>query len=233
MIAAAGRQRPMRWVVALGALALLALLLVRLPLPAAGADLNHAGLVVRNGDGRLTYAYVAFPEPQIDGMELLKRSSIPLVSVGFGGLGEGVCELQGEGCPLAECRRTMCMTGSADPYWRYFRQTAPGEWRAMALGPSATTVHDGDIDGWSWTQDAADLPNLTLPELAHLAGAPATPPIGERSGAVVRTVGGLPAVAAPASPGPIGYAVAAVIIALIAGGALFAARHERAARSRS
>jgi hypothetical protein len=147
--------------------------------PAAGQELNHAGLVVRHGDGRLTYAYVAFPEESINGIELLERSGISVVTVSFGGLGEGVCSLEEEGCPASDCRQRVCQgPGDDSPYWRYFRQAEPGDWQALALGVSSTKVRDGDIDGWSWTPDEANLPSLTIDDLlmtlgiASLSGTP-------------------------------------------------------------
>jgi hypothetical protein len=147
--------------------------------PAAGQDLNHAGLVVRHGDGRITYAVVAFPEESIDGIELLERSEIPVVTVSFGGLGEGVCSVEEEGCPSSDCRQRVCQgPGDESPYWRYFRQAAPGDWRALALGASSTKVRNGDVDGWSWTPDEANLPAVTMNDLLatlDIASAAGTP----------------------------------------------------------
>jgi hypothetical protein len=142
------------------------------PQPAlADAPLHRAGLVVRHGDGRLTYAYVTFREESISSIDLLQRSGIPLVTVSFGGLGEGVCSLEGDGCGVGECRRRVCQgPRTDDPYWQFFRQEAPGEWRWRNLGPSATRVHDGDIDGWSWTGEEPGLPAVTLSELATIMG---------------------------------------------------------------
>jgi hypothetical protein len=156
------------------ALALLAALF--LGRSAAGQELHHAGLIVRHGDGRITYAYVAFPEESISGIELLKRSGIPLVTVSFGGLGEGVCSLENEGCPASDCRQRVCQgPGDDSPYWRYFRQSAPGDWQALALGVSSTKVRDGDIDGWSWTPDEARLPATTMDDIRAVLGISGTP----------------------------------------------------------
>ena len=136
---------------------------------------NRAGVVVRHEDGRVVYAYVAFPEDAISGIELLRRSGIPLVTVGFGALGEGVCSLGGEGCGVAECRQRVCQgAGASAPFWQYVRQGEPGsgEWRFLSLGASATKVRDGDIDGWSWTGGDPGLPPLTLDDVARSAGVP-------------------------------------------------------------
>ena len=56
------------------------LLLLLKATPAAGqAGLNRAGLVVRHGDGRVTYAYVPFPEEEI--------KAVPAESPRFNGPG--------------------------------------------------------------------------------------------------------------------------------------------------
>ena len=197
---------------------------------AAQDDLNHAGLVVRDGEGRLTYAYVAFAEETIDGVELLRRSTIPVVTVPFGGLGEGVCSLAGEGCPAGECRRRVCQGPAPDdPYWRYFRQETPGAWGPLPLGGSATRVRDGDIDGWSWTGGDADLPAVTLADVAGVVGADPDAP-----GATARTV--LPdGVGSASQPGatqdwPV-YAAAAGIVAAIGAGAAYGVHRRRGHRA--
>jgi hypothetical protein len=172
-------------------------------------EANHAGLVIRDQAGALTYAYVAFSEPEISGLELLERSGVPVVTVGFGGLGEGVCAIGGQGCSVNECRRRLCQGPRADdPFWQAFRQHAPGDWRPLLLGASSTMVKDGDVNGWSWTGSAANLPAVTMEEIAHRAGPPG---------------------AAAVADGPIeidwrAYAGAAVILAAIGGGALVLSR---------
>jgi hypothetical protein len=140
----------------------------------ANDDLNHAGLVVRDAEGRVTFAWVPFVEKEISGIDLLKRSGIPVVTVGFGALGEGVCSIGGQGCGVGECRRTVCQSSAATaPFWQYFQQDPadPARWRWLVLGASATMVHDGDIFGWSWTADGPMLPELPAPTIASLAGA--------------------------------------------------------------
>ena len=115
-----------------------------------------------------------FLEEEITGIELLRRSGIPVVTVGFGALGEGVCSIGGEGCGVAECRRNVCQVSSAnDPYWQYFQQDTvnPAVWTWLPLGASNTNVEDGDIFGWSWTSRDPGLPGLPATEIARLAGA--------------------------------------------------------------
>jgi len=196
---------------------------------------RHAGVVVRHGDGRITYADVAFREDEITGIELLRRSGIEQVTIPFGGLGEGVCSLEGEGCPASECRRRLCQGGGANaPFWQYFRQDAPGDWRPLLLGAGATAVRDGDVDGWSWTGRDPGLPAVTAAEVARHAGAdPGAPTAGGAGAGVpppaVRTV--YPPGVGPPTPaagqGPIVYAAAGGLLVLLGGGALLAVRRGR------
>lgn len=220
------------WAVACAAVPLLLWLLFGASAAAQqeGGGLHHAGLVVRHGDGRVTYAYVPFAEEEIDGVELLRRSGLPLVTVPFGGLGEGVCSLEGEGCGVEECRRRVCQGSRPDdPYWQYFRQESPGAWRPLALGASGTKVRDGDIDGWSWTGGEAGLPALSLVAVAAAAGATEAGTPVTAAEPFVRTV--LPP--GTDSPRPEtgqdwpAYAAAAGILAAIGAGALLATRRPR------
>jgi hypothetical protein len=135
---------------------------------------EYAGIVIRPGDGTVTYAYVPLEE-EISGIELLRRSGISLVTVGFGGLGEGVCQIEETGCEVGPCRTRLCQTGDPDsPYWRYFQADENGDWVASPLGGSGTKVEPGGVDGWSWTPDEAQLPEVGISEIPHLAGATST-----------------------------------------------------------
>src|SRR5918997_1107723 len=140
----------------------------------ADEELHHAGLVVRDAQGRMTYAWVPFAEEEIDGIDLLRRSGIPVVTVGFGALGDGVCPIAGQGCGVAECRPTVCQGSAADaPYWQFFRQDPvdTAVWTWQPLGASSSKVEDGDVFGWSWTASDPALPALPPGEIASLAGA--------------------------------------------------------------
>jgi hypothetical protein len=164
-------SRRLRHAIASISLAALLLALLAGPSAAQEASLSFAGLVVRHADGELAYAYVGFTEDEINGVELLKRSGLDIVTVTFGGLGEGVCSIDEHGCPATECRKRVCQ-GPTDesPFWQYFRQETPGDWKPLALGASQTKVRNGDLDGWSWTPKDAGLPSLTIQEIAELAG---------------------------------------------------------------
>ncbi len=214
----------------------LATLLARLllnPAPAQAEDAwNHAGLVVRDGDGRITYAWVPFPEDEIDGIALLKRSGIPVVTVGFGALGEGVCAIADQGCSIGECRRTVCQASGANaPYWQLFQQDPadPATWRWLALGGSATRVHDGDVFGWSWTGGDPHLPAITPDQLAQLAGA------GDGAGTVASFRTWLPEGVGPAiAANPPDAREVAAAVAILGGiGLVGLALSRRATRARA
>lgn len=176
---------------------------------------HHAGLVIRDQQGELSYAYVAFSEPEISGMELLKRSGAAVVTVGFGGLGEAVCSIQQEGCAVDECQRRVCQGPRADdPFWQSFQQTAPGEWRAQVLGASSARVRDGEIHGWSWTGTEPNLPAVTLGEIEERA----------------KTAGVVPPAADPVEIDWPRYAGAGLILGGIAASAVVLGRRQ-AARS--
>jgi hypothetical protein len=187
----------------------------------------------------LIYAYVAFPEESISGIELLRRSGIPFVSIGFGGLGEGVCSLEGEGCPASECRQRVCQgPGNDSPFWQYFRQVEPGMWRPLTLGASATKVRNGDIDGWSWTPHDPQLPATSLADVARLAGVPqpiAATPSDSVPTAAVQTI--YPPGVSPSEPADdqdrLVYLAAAGLLVLIGAGGVIASRRTSRSERRS
>lgn len=136
---------------------------------------SYAGIVIRSEDGSMTYAYVPLDE-STNGIELLRKSGVPVVTIGFGGLGDGVCKIQQTGCDVSSCRARLCQTGDREsPYWRYFQPDSSGNWVAAPLGGSATMVQPGEIDGWSWTPEASFLPAVDLSEIPELAGATGDP----------------------------------------------------------
>lgn len=136
---------------------------------------SYAGIVIRPGDGTVTYAYVPLVE-EITGIELLRRSGVSLVTVGFGGLGEGVCQIEQTGCEVGPCRSRLCQTGDREsPYWRYFQPDVDGQWVASPLGGSTTKVAPGEVDGWSWTPDEPMLPVIDIGDIPRLAGADGDP----------------------------------------------------------
>lgn len=217
-----------RWMrIALVAVCILAMSIARITI-VSGADINAAGLIVDYGDGRISYAWVPFEEQEISGIELLRRSGLDLVTVGFGGMGDAVCQIDDTGCPMDDCRRRLCQTSDPEsPFWRYSRQTAPGEWTFVATGASAAKVRDGDIDAWSWTGTDANLPAISMEELVNLAGA--DPSVlesrGESPQAVVRTEGESGETGSGSSSSMTNVIIGTSVVVAIAGVAVWRSRH--------
>ncbi len=137
----------------------------------ATGSANVAGIVVDYGDGRVSYALVPFTEETISGVELLRRSELSLLSVEFGGMGEGICAIEDTGCDLSACRARLCQTGDPDsPFWQYVRAGDDGEWQTAPLGASSSIVENGNVDGWFWTDTTPDAAGVTLDTIASETG---------------------------------------------------------------
>lgn len=146
-------------------------LLVSSSVGAQGDDQQRAGVYVDFGNGDQTWVVVPFDEESITSIELLERTGLPLLTVGFGGLGDAVCMIETTGCDLSACRRTLCQEGKPDaPFWQFMEQGSDGSWIASPLGASGASVEDGDIDAWVWTGSAPDLPTLTMSDLIGRTG---------------------------------------------------------------
>ncbi len=177
-------------------------------------DLSYAGIVIRPGDGTVTYAYVPLDAP-VSGIELLRQSGVSLVTIGFGGLGEGVCQIEETGCEIGPCRSRLCQTGDRDsPYWRYFQADEGGEWVASPLGGSGTRVEPGEVDGWSWTPDESMLPEVEIEDIPRLAQAEGS--LDEAHFARYDASGNLVAQAAMPAPEKRSYVAVAGVFVVIA-----------------
>lgn len=139
--------------------------------PMAAADSwQEVGILVDYGDDRITWVWVPFDEPEITVIELLNRSDLEMVTVGFGGLGEGVCQIDDTGCPAADCRARMCQTTSSSPFWRFLKLNGD-EWSMMGSGVSGTKATDGEIYALSWSADTPELPIVTIDDIVRNTGA--------------------------------------------------------------
>ncbi len=207
-----------RWVQPLGCLLgmlLLALLLV--PSGALAQQPHRAGLVIRHGDGNVIYRMVEFTEPEITGADLLLRAQVSLLTAGYGGMGQAVCSLDGEGCPADNC---FCRSYTNPAYfWHYYRLNADGTWSSMAFGPDSRKIRDGDIDGWSWTAGESGLPRISMDELAAKATYSASPEVGLSEPGTPTPAESAPPAGATSSSGRTGstYLGFVLILLLIAG----------------
>lgn len=153
---------------------------------------NGAVLVVDYGDGRMTYAWVPFTESSISGVELLHRSGLDVVTVSFGGLGEGVCRIETIGCDVDPCRARLCQTGEREsPFWRYLLPTRDGQWSTTGLGASASRVEQGDVNGWAWSGTEPTTGAPSFASVVAMLGVQ-SPAEGARTAPLVMAVGGEP-----------------------------------------
>lgn len=178
---------------------------------------NHAGLVVRFGDGSVQKFCIAFAEEQISGLDLLIRSGLPLLYEPDG-IGAAVCKIGPDGCnyPAEQC---FCKR-QPDFYWAY-HFLDNGAWRYSPLGSSTKKVSNGDVQGWAWGQgtneQGAQPPlvsfaevcgNVAVPSITSTATATATQsttatPSPTTQNAATATPSPLPTnTAAPAAPAP-------------------------------
>ncbi len=117
----------------------------------AHAAVHRAGLVIEHAGGRLVTRCVTFMEDQISGFQLVQRSGISYQAQSYGSMGEAICQLDGEPSPVpANCLGT-------GPYWQYLHR-AGTRWVPSQLGASGWTLHDGDMDGWHYTDGAGQTP---------------------------------------------------------------------------
>jgi hypothetical protein len=144
------------------------------PLDSSAAS-HAAGLVVIQGDGSSAWVYVPFDEESISGAELVHRSGLAVTEVSFGGLGIGICGIEGNGCDISECRKRLCHgPANDDPYWQYFLGGTDGTWKVAALGVSSDTIHDGDVRAFIWSASAPTVAAPTVAEMAVRLNAPQT-----------------------------------------------------------
>ena len=74
--------------------------------PGVAQGEHQAGIVIRFDDSTFAYVLVPFSEDEISGIDLLSRSPVPLVTVEFGGLGQAVCTLDGQGAEFRTVAKT-------------------------------------------------------------------------------------------------------------------------------
>jgi len=150
-----------RWVALLVSAVVLA---AALPALAQGPPLHRAGLVVVHGDGRVVTRCVAFGEETLTGADLLRRSGLPVVLASYGGLGYGVCAIDGEGCGVGQDCFCQCR-GATCAYWSYSHRQPDGSWAISGVGASAWLLRDGDVDGWVWGDGAVAPPVVSFEEV--------------------------------------------------------------------
>jgi hypothetical protein len=159
------------------------------------SHLNGAGLVIKHGDGSVLYFYVQFTESQITGEQLIERAGVQLDITPYAGIGTGVCMIDHESCPSTNC---FCKSFAVPSvFWRYHSLNTDGKWVFRASGPTQRIVHDGDVDGWSWSSEDGDLPVTSIDAIAKLNGITRSPVSDAHVATVVSSPVALDTVATP------------------------------------
>lgn len=110
---------------------------------------HQAGLVIRYSDDLVETYCVAFSEPEISGLELLRRSGVPLVVDPTQSWGVAVCKIGEQGCDypsqpcFCQCQGEPCV------YWAYYH-LKDNQWVYSEVGASQYMVRHGMVEGWSW-----------------------------------------------------------------------------------
>ncbi|MDP9235272.1 MAG: hypothetical protein M3P01_12100, partial [Actinomycetota bacterium] len=133
----------MRLRAALGLVALFAVVLPAVPAsPACASEAPHAGLVVSTGHGVLRYC-VVLDQPSVSGLRLIELAH-DQYGLSYRSDGAAVCMLAGVGTTQGDC------FGDYPDYWGYWRGNGSGGWAWAGRGAASTSVHGGQVEGWSW-----------------------------------------------------------------------------------
>ena len=161
---------------ALALLLVVVVLVLAAGAPADAQDDNHVAVIVDYGDGQTATRCVAFPEPEISGLEALGRSGLVVENEVQAG-GAAVCRIDGVGCAVDDCF-CACRGGGECRYWSYW-QLRDGVWRYAVAGASRSRVVDGAVEGWVWgagsVTEAPPPPLVSFDEVCRGAVVAATP----------------------------------------------------------
>jgi hypothetical protein len=125
--------------------------------PTQAQTTHRAGLVVDTGGSTLVTRCVAFGEAEINGLDVLQRAGLEVVT------DQGVvCAIGGVGCPASNCW-CQCQ-GSPCIYWSYWHWL-DGGWQYAQVGAAEYQVHDGDLEGWRWGEGATPPPAVPLEQI--------------------------------------------------------------------
>ena len=165
--------------------------------PAVAAE-NRAVVVIDTGSGSRR-ALISF-SGVISGIQALQLAGANPATYGFAGQGAAVCSLDGVGNDPTD---DACLGTPSDPrYWAYFRASGgAGSWTYSRACACATTVSDGDVEGWRFGTGQAP-PFSSFCAVAGCAPAPTSPPTGGAANAEGGTGG--PAPAGPTGAGTAG-----------------------------
>jgi hypothetical protein len=140
----------------------------------AQAATHRAALVVQHGAGwsgpRLLWKCIEFAQQAIGGLALLELAGVnsgqPPQVYDWGGGADTVCQIDRQPTPVPD----RCFGPTSGPNWSDWSGTTSG-WVARSTGVNGYSLHDGDIEGWTYTSAFGAPPPVT--RFAQVCGAPA------------------------------------------------------------
>lgn len=143
---------------------------------ACAGDGDRAALVIDTGEEE-TRLCVELDDDDVTGLELIvlagEQHDLDF-HLGFGG--QAVCMLAGVGPTGDDC------FAEYPNFWGYWRGAEAGGWTWSATGAGASTVEDGDVEGWAWgsgdgPDDHPEPPPTEFSEVCKVANpSPTEPP---------------------------------------------------------
>jgi hypothetical protein len=159
---------------ALGLVALFAVVLPAVPAsPACASEAPHAALVVSTGHSVLRYC-VLLDQPSVSGLRLIELAH-DQYGLSYRSDGAAVCMLAGVGTAEGDC------FGDYPNFWGYWRAKASGGWVWAGRGAATTSVHGGQVEGWSWGRGDTGAthpapPNSPFASVCHSSPSPVPTP---------------------------------------------------------
>ncbi len=111
---------------------------------------HHAGLVLQFADGAIETYCVPFSGDSISGLDLLLKTGLDVQIEAYGGMGAEVCKIGRDGCDYPNQPCACQSFGTSGKYWSY-HHLKDGKWVSSIVGAGGYKVHDGDVEGWAWS----------------------------------------------------------------------------------
>lgn len=184
----------------------------------AHAQTHRAALVIQHGAGwtgpRVLFRCVEFAQEAISGLALLELAGVnsgqPPQVYDWGAGAETVCQIDQEPRSVPD----RCFGPTSGPNWSDWSLSSAG-WIPRPSGAGSYSIHDGDVEGWSYSVGYGTPPPSTRfgqvcpPTAAPTTrAAPAPAALTTRRAAPVNAPAALPSLATSATPVSSGSAVA-------------------------
>jgi hypothetical protein len=163
----------------------------------AHAATHRVALVIQHGASwpgpRLLWKCIEFAQATIGGLALLELAGVnsgqPPQVYDWGGGADTVCQIDRQPTPVPD----RCFGPTSGPNWSDWYGTSSG-WSARSTGVNGYTLHDGDIEGWTYTSAFGAPPPAT--RFGQVCPAP-SPTVAATHAGAAAPVAGTPAVSAP------------------------------------